>query len=735
MIVKSIEIAGRTLTIETGRMGKQADGAVVVRYGDTVALATAVATKKAAPDRGFFPLSVEYREKTYAAGRIPGGFFKREGRPSEKEVLGARLTDRPIRPLFQEGFQSETQIIINVLSADTENSPDILGIIGASAALSISDIPWNGPVAGVRIGWVDGKACLNPTNTELESSAMDIVVVGKKDTIVMVEGESNQIAEPELVIALQYAQEAIKDIIELQAELVAEAGKPKRVLTPTEDDEELLRAVDSLVQPRLDDLNSPKNKQARYGDIDTFISEVQEKLAEQFPEQEPAIRKRISELLKEDLRQKTLDSVRADGRKPDEIRPITVETQVLPRTHGSALFTRGETQALAITTLGSKRDEQLIDDIEGVYYKSHMLHYNFPPFSVGEVKPMRGTSRREIGHGKLAERALQQVMPDFENFPYTIRIVSEILESNGSSSMATVCASCMALMDAGVPIKAPVAGIAMGLIMEDDRCVILSDILGTEDHLGDMDFKVAGTREGINSIQMDLKSDGISIEILREALEQAREGRLHILDKMLEVLDAPRPKISAYAPRIFLLNIDPDKIGELIGPGGRIVKSITRDTGCNVDVDDDGTVVLSGTSEDDLDAAIRTVKLIVSEPEVGSTYHGTIRRIMDFGAFVEIAPGKEGLIHISEIDWNRIQRVEDVLNIGDEVDVKLIKIDDLGRLDFSRKALLAKPAGWTEPARRDNRGGSGNPRGRPQRTGGTNRSGRRPNRRPRGARS
>ncbi|UCD37639.1 MAG: polyribonucleotide nucleotidyltransferase [Fidelibacterota bacterium] len=738
MINKSIELAGRTLNVEIGRMAKQADGAVLVRYADTVALVTAVATKEITPDRGFFPLSVEYREKTYAAGRIPGGFFKREGRPSEKEILGARLTDRPIRPLFPEGFQSETQIIINVLSADAENTPDILGIIGASAALSISDIPWNGPIAGVRVGWIDGKVRLNPTNTELDSSTMDIVVVGKKDSIVMVEGESDQIPESDLTTAIQYAQEAIRDIIELQEQLVAEIGKPKRLFAAPEPNDELNKTVDELAQPRLDELNSPKNKADRYGAIDSFILEVQEQLAEQFPEQEAAIKQRISDLIREDLRQKTLNGVRADGRKPDEIRAITVETQVLPRTHGSALFTRGETQALAITTLGSKKDEQLIDDIEGTYYKSHMLHYNFPPFSVGEVRPMRGTSRREIGHGNLAERALQRVLPDFEDFPYTVRIVSEILESNGSSSMATVCASCMALMDAGAPIKAPVAGIAMGLVMEDEqRYVILSDILGTEDHLGDMDFKVAGTKEGINSIQMDLKREGISIDVLRAALDQARTGRLYILDRMLEELAAPREQISEFAPRIHFLTMDSEKIGELIGPGGRVIKSITRETGCNVDVDDDGTVVISGTMDDNLDDAIRMVDLIVNDPVVGSTYHGIVRRIMDFGAFVEIAPGKEGLVHISELEWSRVQKVEDILKIGDEVDVKLIKIDDLGRLDFSRKALLKKPDGWTEPPPRDRSRPSGNGGargGRPRRSGDANRGGRRPNRRPRGPR-
>ncbi len=721
MTIKSLEIAGRTLSLETGRMAKQADGAVLVRYADTMALVTAVSSKSIAPDRGFFPLSVEYREKTYAAGRIPGGFFKREGRPTEKEIRGARLTDRPIRPLFSEGFRSETQVIINILSADTENTPDILGVIGASAALSISDIPWKGPLAAVRVGWLEGKAQLNPTNEELESSALNMVVAGSKEAIVMVEGGADQISEADLLTAMQYAHEAVKDIITLQEELVAEVGKPKRAFEPPQIAEGLHDAVDALVKPRADDLNSPKDKAAHYGDIDEFVAQIQGQLAEEFPEQESDIRKRISELLSDDLRAKTLAGVRADGRKNDEIRTITSEVGVLPRTHGSALFTRGETQALAVVTLGSKKDEQLIDDIEGSYYNNHMLHYNFPPFSVGEVKPMRGTSRREIGHGHLAGRAIETVFPAFEDFPYTIRIVSEILESNGSSSMATVCASCLALMDAGVPITEPVAGIAMGLIIDGKKQVILSDILGTEDHLGDMDFKVAGTRNGINSIQMDLKTEGITLDVLQAALEQARVGRLFILDKMLEGLAEPRSDLSEYAPRIAFLTMDRERIGELIGPGGRVIKAITRDTGCKVDVDDDGTVVISATADDNLDDAVRMVELIIMEPEVGATYHGKVRRIMDFGAFVEIAPGKEGLVHISELEWRRVERVRDVVNIGDELDVKLIKIDDLGRLDFSRKALLEKPEGWTEPPHRPRPSGNGGP---PRRSGNTQRGGR-----------
>lgn len=707
MITKSFELAGRTLSIETGRLARQADGSVLVRYGDTVVLVSVVASKFEKKDLGFFPLSVEYREKTYAAGRIPGGFFKREGRPTEKEVLACRLIDRPIRPLFPDGFKSETQVIVNVLSADPENSPEVLGMIGTSAALSISDIPWDGPIAATRIGKVDDKLVLNPTRTQLDESTMDIVVVGKKDTIIMVEGESHQISEEELATALQYAQEVIKDLIELQETLTAEVGKAKRAFTPPAVNVELNQAVDPLVEARLDDLNSPKDKAGRYGDIDIFTAEVQEQLAEQFPEEASAISKRIDEVIREDLRRKTLDGVRADGRKPDEIRPITIETQVLPRTHGSSVFTRGETQALAVTTLGTKRDEQMIDDIQGTYYKSAMLHYNFPPFSVGEVKPMRGTSRREIGHGNLAERTITKVLPKFEDFPYTIRIVSEILESNGSSSMATVCAACMSLMDAGVPILAPVAGIAMGLVMEDGRNVILSDILGTEDHLGDMDFKVAGTEQGINAIQMDLKTDGISLDIIQEALEQARVGRLHILAEMKKALDQPRPEKSPYAPKIHHLTIDPDKIGALIGPGGRNIKAITKETGCAIDVDDDGMVVVSGKGEDDLESAVRMVQLVTLEPEVGTTYEGTVTRIMDFGAFVAIAPGKEGLVHISQLAYERVNKVEDVVNIGEKLEVKLIKIDDLGRLDFSRKALLPKPDGYVEPPPR-NRSTGGN---------------------------
>ncbi len=708
MINKSFELAGNTLSIETGRLAKQADGSVLVGYGDTLVLVSVVASRFEKADLGFFPLSVEYREKTYAAGRIPGGFFKREGRPTEKEVLGCRLIDRPIRPLFPDGFKSETQVIVNVLSADPEYSAEVLGIIGTSAALSISDIPWNGPIAAARIAKVDGKLVVSPTRTQLDESTMDIVVVGKKDTIIMVEGESHQISEEELATALQYAQGVIKDLVELQEALAGEVGKAKRAFTPPVVNEELNQVVDPLVEARLDDLNSPKDKAARYGDIDIFTGEVREQLAEQFPEEEKAISKRIGELLKEDLRRKTVDGVRADGRKPDEIRPITVETQVLPRTHGSSVFTRGETQALAVTTLGTKRDEQMIDDIHGTYYKSAMLHYNFPPFSVGEVKPMRGTSRREIGHGNLAERTITKVLPKFEDFPYTIRIVSEILESNGSSSMATVCASCMSLMDAGVPILAPVAGIAMGLVMDKDRYVILSDILGTEDHLGDMDFKVAGTEQGINAIQMDLKTEGISLDIIQEALEQARVGRLHILKEMLKVLDQPRQEKSPYAPKIYHLTIDPDKIGALIGPGGRNIKAITKETGCAIDVDDDGMVVVSGKGEDDLESAVKMVQLMTLEPEVGTTYEGTVTRIMDFGAFVAIAPGKEGLVHISQLAYERVNKVEDVVNIGEKLEVKLIKIDDLGRLDFSRKALLPKPDGYVEPPPRSRSTGGGN---------------------------
>ncbi len=682
MIIKEIEIAGRTLSLETGRLAKQADGSILVRYGDTVLLTTAVAAREAAPDRGFFPLSVEYREKTYSAGRIPGGFFKREGRPTEREVLGCRLIDRPIRPLFPDGFMSETQIIVNVLSADPDNSPDMLGIIGTSAALSISDIPWNGPIAGVRIGKVKDRLVVNPSSEEQDESTMNIAVVGNRDSLVMVEGESYGISEEELITALQYAQEVIRDIVEMQDELIKEVGKPARSFELPEVNKELLAKVDKLTKPKLKELNSPKDKHTRYGDIAAFIKDAREKLDEEFPEEAKTVGKRIRQLIDDDLRERTLDGVRADGRKADEIRPITVETQVLPRTHGSSVFTRGETQALAVVTLGTKRDEQLIDDLHGVWYKNAMLHYNFPPFSVGEVKPMRGTSRREIGHCNLAERAINKELPLFDDFPYTIRIVSEILESNGSSSMATVCAASMALMDAGVPIKSPVAGIAMGLVKEGDRHVILSDILGTEDHLGDMDFKVAGTKEGINSIQMDLKTEGISVEIMQSALEQARVGRLHILDEMLKVLPSPRESISPYAPKITHLQIDPEKIGGLIGPGGRNIKGIAKETGCSIDVDDDGVVVISGSGNDDLESAVRMVRLITEVPEVGGVYNGTIVRIMDFGAFVAIAPGKEGLIHSSQLAYQLVNLVEAVVKMRGKLEVTLIKVDDLGRLAF-----------------------------------------------------
>ena len=709
MVTKSMELAGRTLTLETGRMAKQAHGSVVVRSGDTVVLVTVVASRSVAPDRGFFPLSVEYREKTYAAGRIPGGFFKREGRPNEREVLTCRQIDRPIRPLFAEGFMSETQVIANVLSADEDNAPDILAIIGTSAALTISDIPWSGPIAAVRIGKIGEKLIINPTAEQLEESIMEVVVVGNKDSIIMVEGESSEISEDELVTGLQYAQEVITDIIVLQEELQKEVGLEKRSFDVPEVDAALLAAVDERLKPQLEELNRPKNKADRYSAIDEFKAALRAELADAYPDQEKVIGKQIEEGLRLDLRERTLAGVRADGRKSDEIREITVEVGSLPRTHGSSLFTRGETQALAVATLGTKRDEQLIDDLHGSWYKNVMLHYNFPPFSVGEVKPMRGTSRREIGHGNLAERALTKVLPDFEDFPYTIRLVSEILESNGSSSMATVCAACMAMMDAGVPILSPVAGIAMGLIKEGDKYVILSDILGTEDHLGDMDFKVAGTAEGITSIQMDLKTEGISVDIMREALEQARIGRIHILGKMTAVLDKPRAEVSQYAPRIHHTSINPSKIGALIGPGGRVIKAITAETGCNIDVNDDGMVVISGTAKDDLEAAIRAVKLIATDPEVGETYDSTVVRIMDFGAFVAIAPGKEGLVHISQLAHERVNKVEDVLRMGDKVQVKLIKIDDLGRLDFSRKALLPRPANMEE-----GQGGERSDNGRPE---------------------
>ncbi|NOZ62481.1 MAG: polyribonucleotide nucleotidyltransferase [Calditrichaeota bacterium] len=691
---KEVPFGHSTLSIETGKMAKQANGAVVVQYGETVILATATASKKPKEGLDFFPLSVEYREKAYAAGKIPGGFFKREGRPSENEILSARLIDRPIRPMFPENFKNEVQIIVLVLSADKENDPDVLGLIGASAALSISDIPFDGPLAAVRIGRVNDEFIVNPTYSDLEESDMELVIAGNADSISMVEGESQEISEEDMVAALEFGHEQIKKLVAIQEELIQDCGKEKMEVQQPEVDAELLAKVHELIDGKVSDAIRIVEKAERRDALTAAIEEAVAQLTEEFPEieVEPIIKAEVGTKEKELVRKMvTEEKKRLDGRNPEEIRPIACEVGVLPRTHGSALFTRGQTQALAVTTLGTKMDEQKMDELEGEFWKSYMLHYNFPPFCVGEVRPIRGTSRREVGHGNLAERALKNVIPNETIFPYTIRIVSDILESNGSSSMATVCAGSLSLMDAGVPTKDAVAGIAMGLIKEGDKYVILSDILGDEDHLGDMDFKVAGTSKGINSFQMDIKIKGLSLEILREALEQARQGRLHILKIMNETLDSPRAELSAYAPRIFTMKVDTDVIGMIIGPGGKTIREIIDKTDTAIDINDEGIVTIAAIDPQNGQMAKEMIEELVKKPEVGQIYTGKVKKITNFGAFVEILPGKEGLLHISQIDNRRINRVEDVLKVGDEVKVKLLKIDDQGKLDLSRKVLLDRP--------------------------------------------
>jgi polyribonucleotide nucleotidyltransferase len=608
------------------------------------------------------------------------------------------LTDRTLRPLFPKGFYNETQVFISVLSFDGENNGDILGTIGASASLAISDIPWDGPVASVKVGRVNGELIINPTNTVMEESDLSIIISGTKDSVVMVEGEANFISEDDFLKVIQYGHEAIQDIVQLQEDLVAECGKTKREIPEIEVNQVLNDAIDKLIEGKISDLNAPQEKEGRYNGIRNFKQSIVKAMSEEFPDDESGIKSYIEHQISLDLRKMTLNGTRADGRDYKTVRDIKIETSVLPRTHGSSLFTRGETQALVIATLGSKRDEQMLDSIEGFTYKKHMLHYNFPPYSVGEARPKFSVSRREIGHGNLAERAIKPSLPDFEEFPYTIRLVSEILESNGSSSMATVCGASLGLMDAGVPIKTPIAGVAMGLIMEDnDNYAILTDILGTEDHLGDMDFKVAGSRDGITAIQMDLKIDGLPIDLMREALQQAKEGRIHILDIMKEELETHRDRLSVHAPKIGQSSIPVDRIGDFIGPGGKNIKAISAEYECEISVEDDGMCVVMGQDQDYIDTVVRILDSYNLVPVPGEVYDAEVVRIMDFGAFVKIAPGKEGLVHISALNWEHVKKVEDVVKIGDKVKVKLIKIDDLKRLDFSIKALLEKPDNYSPP--------------------------------------
>lgn len=674
------------IIIETGRMAKQADGACTVQLGGTVVLVTAVCSKKAREDADFFPLTCEYQEKTYAAGKIPGGFFKREGRPSGKEILTARLIDRPIRPLFPTGFVNEMQIVAIVVSSDSENDSDVLAMVGASTALTISDIPFSCPIAAVRVGRIDGKFVINPTFKELISSDLDLVVAGNRSSVLMVESESNELCEDIILDAIRFGHKEMQILIDLQEEIQKKCGKKKREIALDKVDDGLLKKVKAASTDRLDEINRLNTKESREEAMDQLCEELIEKFVIDSEYTDKDVRAALERIEKEEVRKFIIEKKkRVDGRSFDEIRPITCEVGVLPRTHGSGLFTRGQTQSLSVTTLGTSADEQTIDALEGETQKSFMLHYNFPPFSVGEVRPMRGPGRREIGHGALAERALKPVMPSKEKFPYTVRVVSDILESNGSSSMATVCASTLSLMDAGVPITNPVSGIAIGLVKEKDETIILTDIGGVEDHYGDMDFKAAGTKNGLTAVQMDLKIQGISYDVIKEALEIGKRARLAILDKMAQAIGQPKGDVSAFAPRIVVLKINQEKIGAVIGPGGKVIKKIIQDTGATVDIDDDGTVQVAGNDPKSIEMAVAIIKGITEEPEVGRIYRGKVKRVMPFGAFVEILPGKEGLVHVSELANKFVKNVEDVVKLDDEFDVKLTEIDEQGRLNLSKK--------------------------------------------------
>jgi polyribonucleotide nucleotidyltransferase len=687
------EFAGRPLILETGRMATQASGSATLRFGDTMVLA-AVTVSQNVSTLPFFPLTVEYREKTYAAGKIPGGFLKREGRPSDKEILASRLIDRSIRPLFPEGFKNEVQVFVTVLSADQENDADVLGMVAAAAALGLSAVPWNGPLGAVRVGRVEGNWILNPTFQQLEFSSVDLVVSGSADSIVMVEGGALEISEAEIIEALKVAQKGIRELLGLQKQLMDKAGAaPKIKWTKAEPDQALVSKVRQLAEESMAQAINAKDKASRSAGVKAVRDQIVQTLLAEHPDRGRDINDELEEVEYRVMRKQVLDrSERVDGRDLETIRPISIDTGVLPRTHGSAIFTRGQTQALVSVTLGTADDEQRIDsiDVAGETTKSFMLHYNFPPYATGEVKMMRGTSRREIGHGALAERALQPLLPHYDDFPYTLRVVSEILESNGSSSMASVCGGSLALMDAGVPMQAACAGVAMGLIKEGDKVAILTDILGSEDHLGDMDFKVAGTEKGITSIQMDIKIMGLELKIMEQALERARKGRLHILKEMAKALPIARTELSRFAPRIFTMQIKPDKIGDVIGPKGKTIRGIQDATGAKISIEDTGVVTISAVGGEAGEKARAMVAAITTEPEVGRTYEGPVKSTTAFGAFVEILPGVEGLLHISELQHGRTEKTEDVVKKGDIVQVKLLEVDDRGRMKLSRKALLPR---------------------------------------------
>ena len=707
--------AGRPLVIETGRMAKQAAGSALVQFGETMVLAAVTVSDNQSP-LPFFPLTVEYKEKTYAAGKIPGGFIKREGRPHDHEILACRIIDRSIRPLFPEGFKNEVQVFIYVISADQENDADVLALLATSFALNASRIPFMGPIGGVRVGRVQGHWVLNPTFQQLAFSDMDLVVAGSKDSIVMVEGGALEVSEADVLESLKISHDGIRELIDMQNELLAKVQQPKMEWKKSEPSVAVVEATKKAATKSIQTALNQADKHTRIQAIEKAKHAAAEQLALEFPDNTKDINAALGDIEYNELRAQVLDTgLRVDGRKPNEVRGISIDTTLLPRAHGSALFTRGQTQALVAATLGTAKDAQRLDSINepGETTRSFMLHYNFPPFSTGEVRPMRGTSRREIGHGNLAERALQGVLPDFADFPYTIRIVSEVLESNGSSSMASVCGGSLSLFDAGVPMKAAVAGVAMGLIKEGKKYAILTDILGTEDHLGDMDFKVAGTKDGITSIQMDIKIEGLDLKIMEEALAQAKDGRLHILAEMDKTLSAPRTEMSKYAPRIVTVQIPVDKIGELIGPKGKNIRGIQDETGAELSVDDDGTVTIAAVGADSMERARQMVQAMTAEAIVGETYEGTVKTVTAFGAFIEIMPGTEALLHVSEMKHERVDKPEDVVKKGDRVTVKLIDRDERGRLRLSMKALLPRPEGMPEevpgerPPRREDSGDRG----------------------------
>jgi polyribonucleotide nucleotidyltransferase len=683
------EVGGKTISIQTGKVAKQASGSVVVRYGDTIVLVTTVSAHKERPS-SFLPLSVEYQEKIYAAGRIPGNYFRREiGRPSEKETLTARLIDRPIRPLFPKKYSCETQVIATVLSMDQENDPDTLAMLGASAALTISDIPFAGPIASVRVGRLNGRLIINPGIPDWEESDLNIIVAGSKTGVVMVEGGGDLISEADMLEAIFFAHEAMQPLIDIQIQLQETHGAAKRPYSPSAKDEDLAGLLETQASDSLRDTIAIPEKMKRYAALRELKAQQFENLGEAYADREDEVYDILNDLQKKISRDLILkEGRRIDGRQFDEIRPISCETGILPRPHGSALFTRGETQVLGVLTLGSGQDEQRVETLGGEELRPFMLHYNFPPYSVGEVKRVGGPSRRDIGHGGLSTRAIEKILPDKENFDYTVRLVSEVFESNGSSSMATVCSCCLALMDGGVPIKAPVAGIAMGLVKEGDQIAVLSDILGDEDHTGDMDFKVAGTAEGITALQMDIKILELSKDIMGKALAQAKDGRLHILKKMAEALSEPRQEISPYAPTITTIQIHPDKIREVIGPGGKIIRGIQSETNTNIAIEDSGVVKVAAISKEEGDAAIKMIEDLTKEPEVGATYEGTVVKIMDFGAFVQIMPGTDGLVHISQLAHHRVTKVSDIVKEGDTIKVKVLEISRDGKIRLSHKAVL-----------------------------------------------